>query len=179
MAKMVKCKTCGKEIAKSAKVCPNCGAKQHQGVNIACGIIGLIMAFAIIGIVLSSTGGDTNTTGTGGQTDAGQKAEVIKISAEDLYSAYVENAVNADNLYKNKTIEITGTVTNIGQDAITKNPCISLASGDALNIYPVQCFFSSSNDQIAALRDGDTVTIVGKCTGYSIAFVQLSGCKLQ
>lgn len=30
MAKLVKCKTCGEEIAKSAKICPKCGAKQKK-----------------------------------------------------------------------------------------------------------------------------------------------------
>lgn len=30
MDKMTKCKTCGADIAKSAKVCPACGAKQKN-----------------------------------------------------------------------------------------------------------------------------------------------------
>ncbi len=29
MGKLVKCKTCGAEIAKTAKRCPKCGAQQH------------------------------------------------------------------------------------------------------------------------------------------------------
>jgi predicted nucleic acid-binding Zn ribbon protein len=30
--KIVKCKTCGKEIASSAKTCPSCGAKQKKPI---------------------------------------------------------------------------------------------------------------------------------------------------
>jgi len=30
MSKLVKCKTCGAEIAKNAKVCPGCGAKNKK-----------------------------------------------------------------------------------------------------------------------------------------------------
>ena len=45
MAKLVKCKSCGAEIAKIAKVCPHCGAKQKKPV-----VLGVV--FVIIGIVL-------------------------------------------------------------------------------------------------------------------------------
>lgn len=50
-AKMVKCKTCGEEIAKSAKVCPKCGAnqKKHTLLGIVILVIGLILIIAAIG----------------------------------------------------------------------------------------------------------------------------------
>lgn len=54
--KMIKCKVCGAEIAKSAKTCPQCGAKQHQAVGVACAIIIVITIFACIGILAG--GGD-------------------------------------------------------------------------------------------------------------------------
>lgn len=54
MKKLVKCKTCGTEIAKTAKVCPKCGAKQHQGVYSLCVVIILITLFACIGILVNS-----------------------------------------------------------------------------------------------------------------------------
>lgn len=42
-SKLVKCKSCGAEIAKTAKTCPHCGAKQHRGVLKTCIIIILIV----------------------------------------------------------------------------------------------------------------------------------------
>ncbi len=48
MAKMIHCKSCGKEIAKSAKACPHCGAKAKPG----CFRIGLATFLIIIGIGL-------------------------------------------------------------------------------------------------------------------------------
>lgn len=103
----------------------------------------------------------------------------INISARNLYNAYTQNTVNADALYKNKRVAVTGTITNIGQDMVTKKPCISLDSGSDLNLYPVQCFFQESSSDLASLRDGDSVTIVGECTGFFVANVQLSDCTLQ
>ncbi|MCI8915432.1 MAG: DUF4352 domain-containing protein [Oscillospiraceae bacterium] len=51
MSKLSKCKTCGAEIAKSAKTCPRCGAKQkkHTVLGIFLLIIGLFLILAAIG----------------------------------------------------------------------------------------------------------------------------------
>ena len=45
--KMTTCKTCGKEMAKSAKICPSCGAKNKKlgGVLVAIGIVIVLIAF--------------------------------------------------------------------------------------------------------------------------------------
>ncbi|NOW20903.1 rubrerythrin [Clostridium saccharobutylicum] len=32
MSKMIKCKTCGADIASSAKTCPSCGAKNKKAI---------------------------------------------------------------------------------------------------------------------------------------------------
>ncbi len=54
MAKMVNCKACGKEIAKSAKVCPYCGAKRKKHV-----VLGIVLLFiGLILIVAAFSGGD-------------------------------------------------------------------------------------------------------------------------
>lgn len=34
---MVKCKTCGQEISKSAKICPHCGVKQKKHIVLGVG----------------------------------------------------------------------------------------------------------------------------------------------
>lgn len=51
MAKIVKCKTCGAEIANSAKVCPRCGAKQkkHVVLGVILVIFGILLISAAIG----------------------------------------------------------------------------------------------------------------------------------
>lgn len=56
MAKMVKCKTCGEEIAKSAKVCPKCGAKQKK--HTVLGIILVIFGVLLIAIAIGENGDD-------------------------------------------------------------------------------------------------------------------------
>lgn len=78
MAKMVTCKACGKEIAKSAKVCPHCGAKQKKHVVLG---VALVLIGIIIIIVAFSGGGeqphkvDDNNPPASGNDQEGQAPE--------------------------------------------------------------------------------------------------------
>ena len=49
--KLTNCKTCGAEVAKSAKSCPQCGAKLKKGHPILIGVLVLIVIVAIIGSI--------------------------------------------------------------------------------------------------------------------------------
>lgn len=177
MAKLVKCKTCGADIAKTAKTCPHCGAKQHTGVYVVCTIIIIITALACIGILFGDNSLEPSASRQPQKEN--EKVETIEISATDLWAAYDENEVNADNLYKNKTLSVTGTVFEIGKDVITDAPFILLKSGDPYGIYSIQCYVASSSEQekLANVRDGDVVTITGKCTGKTLNVI-LTSCLL-
>ena len=54
-SKMTKCKACGQEIAKTAKICPNCGAKNKKKHTV---LICIIAFFVLIGIIASSGSDD-------------------------------------------------------------------------------------------------------------------------
>ena len=75
--KLTVCNTCGAEIAKSAKTCPKCGAKQKKGHPIlkAIGIIflALIVLGAFGSVNTPKKVGDVSTTGTAQQTTATSK----------------------------------------------------------------------------------------------------------
>lgn len=57
MGKLVKCKTCGEEIAKNAKFCPKCGAKRkkHTVLGILLVIIGVFLFVGAFGAANSRT----------------------------------------------------------------------------------------------------------------------------
>ena len=46
MAKLKKCKTCGKEIANSAQTCPHCGAKLRTGL--VEGVVAVILIIIVL-----------------------------------------------------------------------------------------------------------------------------------
>lgn len=188
MAKLVRCKTCGAEIAKSAKTCPHCGARQHTAALSLCAVIIVLTIFACVGILSGPEDDSTKDTDSPSsvQIKENQIANKdpedempIELSAHDLWVAYDENEVNADNLYKKKAVCVTGTVFEIGKDLLTDTPFIALKAEDDLGIYSVQCFFqdSSEHGKVASVKDGDKVTITGKCTGKSIN-VMLRDCTI-
>lgn len=54
MSKLIFCKSCGKEIAKSAKACPHCGAKPKPGcLRIALAVFLIFIGIGLIGSALS------------------------------------------------------------------------------------------------------------------------------
>ena len=53
MAKMKNCKSCGKEIASNAKICPNCGVKNKKPFYKA---VWFWIIVVIIGVVIAGGG---------------------------------------------------------------------------------------------------------------------------
>lgn len=181
-SKLKKCKVCGAEIAKSANVCPHCGANlaiRKPGV-----IIGLVIWIIAMVCFMKACGvfdGDAKNNQSASAVTTESTPAAVGIAAPDLWQAYSDNEVNADNLYKNKLLAVTGTITDIGKDVVTGYPCVSLNSGSEYSLYPVQCFFTAndeSSEVLAALTNGQEITIYGTCDGTPITSVQLSDCYL-
>lgn len=68
MSKMIKCKTCGADIASSAKSCPGCGAKNKKPFYTRWWFI-LIVIFVIIGALGSGGSKKDNSTTTANKTN--------------------------------------------------------------------------------------------------------------
>jgi RNA polymerase subunit RPABC4/transcription elongation factor Spt4 len=174
--KMIVCKACGKEIAKSAKTCPHCGKKNKRPFwQIMLILIGIIIVIA----VASGLGGGSDKSAEAQKVEANeippkntestgsQKVEAIEISPDELYTIYEENEVKADNLYKGKTVRITGIINDIGTDVLDE-PYITFA-GDEYGFTGIQIYFNKAErGKIADVSKGRTVTIVGKCDGKLI-----------
>lgn len=109
MNKMKLCKTCKNEIAKSAKVCPHCGAKQSIGIfkklGIAFGI--LIVIVIIAGIV-----GGNNSDSSNSQSKETNSTFPDKwnTSENDLHKngnmTYAVNLIKKDSNVKSKATSI-------------------------------------------------------------------------
>lgn len=53
--KMVPCRSCGEQIAKSAKVCPHCGAKNKKNT-----VLWVIVVILVIGFIVGAFGGGSD-----------------------------------------------------------------------------------------------------------------------
>lgn len=81
MANMINCKSCGQEIASSAKTCPHCGAKNKKPIFKKWWFWAIIV-FAAIGIIAASTsgnegGGAGNNPGGNSGTGTGDRTGVF------------------------------------------------------------------------------------------------------
>lgn len=99
-------------------------------------------------------------------------AQIIKISAGDLISAYAEDEANADKLYKGKILEVIGTIEVLGYDS--NPPEIDISDGNPMASYLVMCLITpGSVDKAAALNPGSAVTVVGTCSGFDSDYMNI------
>lgn len=56
MNKLKKCKTCGEDVARSAKICPHCGAKLKMGHP----ILTIVVVFFVLIAIFGSTGNESD-----------------------------------------------------------------------------------------------------------------------
>jgi len=92
-----------------------------------------------------------------------EKAE-FTIDATSLVAEFSENLSNAETKYLNKTIQITGKITELANNELTINE-------------GVFCTFNAENFN-TTFKLNDTVTIKGRCIGFDdlLEIVKLDQC---
>lgn len=135
-------------------------------------VIVVIAIFMIIG----ASGSKNTGNNTAQQNQNSTPASTMKVAASELYADYKANQVAADTKYKGKTVEVTGTISNIGKD-ILDTPYVSLSGGEILSV--VQCMFDKSDQtQLGTLSKDTRITLTGKVRGQVITNVLLDNCVI-
>ena len=183
--KMTTCKTCGKEMAKSAKVCPSCGAKNKKPFFTRPWFIAIV-ALIIIGAIASGGKSESgNTTAVADKTNSNNSEvkdntaesttiaiEYVDYTVDDLMAQLEENALKASNDHKGENVRITGKLNNID----SSGKYISLVPNTDFAIIGVQCYIKNDETKakVAELSKDSLVTLTGKITdvgevlGYSL-----------
>ena len=178
MSKMINCKSCGAEIASSAKSCPKCGAKNKKPIWKRWWV--WILAVIILFAAISSVGGNSNTNNSSSSTDIDDPAiqepiNYIAVSVADMMDMLNTNALKAENTYNGQYLEITGRLNVIDSDG----SYISLYGGD-FDFIGVQCYVKN-DEQLNFVMDmvtGDTYTVrvkitdVGEVIGYQADIIE-------
>ncbi len=111
----------------------------------------------------NTTSGQNSATGTKTTAATPEAPAAIKVTASELMQAYVDNKVKADDTYKDKTVEVSGTISDIGKD-IMDVPYVALKTKEM--IYTVQVYFTDEeNKKLGDLKKGQAIKAQGKCTG--------------
>ena len=183
--KLITCKSCGAEIAASAKTCPKCGAKNKKPIYKKWWFYVLIV-FILIGVI-GGAGGNNATTAVKTESNVNtttqssqSKATPEPVTYEhhnvtELFDALKANAMKAQSTYKGQYVELEGFLGTIDSDG----KYIGLGAGERNYDYlfqEVQCYIKSDEQKknIMELNQGDPLVIrgkikdVGEIFGYSL-----------
>ena len=172
--KMVSCRTCGADIAKSAKVCPSCGAKNKKPIYKRWWV--WVLVFVIVAGMFGSSG-DTDQVEASAPTAPTQTepAPVAPVEPEPepevVYTEYTvkqlmddlkANALKAEQTYDGQYVELSGVLSVIDSDG----KYIGIAPPDAWGLENVLCYIQNEEQLNAVLemKKGDFVTLRGKIT---------------
>lgn len=175
-SKMMKCKSCGNDIAANAKSCPNCGAKNSKS-SLKKVLIGICIFAVLIIFIAAVSGGDDSSTPSSGNAGNNAVSEApIVVSADELIMAYVNNTVTADATYKGKTVTVSGTIYSIESNYISIE-----ADADDLWLNNVYAYYSSSEtSKLSNLAKGDRITVTGECKGEGVfSDIEIKYCTIN
>lgn len=179
--RMVKCKKCGKVYPINLSNCPDCFEKRRLPVGIVIGIVicSIVLGVCLVSLIGSITSDETPSETIDDYTNEESVIEYIEITASDIYAAYQENEIAADQKFKGKLVKITGIASTINSADVLTSANILLKTDNSL-LGCVQCNFNSENaPDLANIQKGQAVTIIGTCNGLSFYNVLISACVLQ
>ena len=152
-----------------------------SGLKAVVVIVLLVAAGAAIGTPPASPSVASTDATTPAQTAASSNIEApaappIAVSATQLSEDYDANEIAADAKYKNKAVDVTGTIDTIGKD-ILNNPYVALKTAE-YSAFSVQCMFPQSEEAtLANLSAGQQVTLEGTVSGKTLN-VLLDSCSI-
>lgn len=183
---MPKCKTCGEEIAKSAKICPKCGAKNKKPIYKKWWFY-VITTIAAIIIIASVSGGNKNNYHTdipntttpvavdnNSNVNPLENIEYISYDVTELFYILDDNAMRAQKL-EGSYVEITGYLNVIDSDG--KYIGVGAKDNDYDYIFQsIHCKFTDDvqREKVMEMSSGDQITLrgeitdVGEVMGYTL-----------
>lgn len=105
--------------------------------------------------------------------DVSETSAEIIIKASELMDEFSVNENNANKKYLEKIIAVSGKITSIAIE--NEKPIVTLQTNDDLG--SILCHFDKNGTSIQQLKEGQTITIKGICTGYLMDVV-LVKCAL-
>lgn len=92
--------------------------------------------------------------------------DYIQVDYKELYRDYKENAIAADEKYKDKLIQVTGKIDDIFRE-VMGHPYVTFEVDKYFG--HVQAVFDKDEEKnIAKLKKGQTITVRGRCKGKTI-----------
>ena len=145
------CKSCGKEIAKTAKTCPHCGAKNKKKHPVLLGIV----IFAALMIIFGSMGGDEEPVKMENTDTTAPKTTIVSKTEEKTKFYEGETAILKDvSVTFLGVTESTGSTFNYPTDG---------------NVF-VLCEFEIANNSDKEINVSSMLSFEAYCDDYTCTF---------
>lgn len=171
MNKMTKCKSCGADIASSAKHSPSCGAKNKKPIykRVWFWILVVVLLIAIADFVASKVNPSDSieietTTEEDSNAYVDRSEATVEIDCDKLAEAYNKNPDYYDKILNNQVAEWSGTITSI---ANSDNGEVLVYMRCGLNGYLIDNVVTATitNDKdkkaILSYKEGDKIKMKG------------------
>jgi len=144
MGKLIKCSTCGKDIAKSVKVCPHCGEKELDKASLIEQLTGVIILALLVAYLLPDKVQEkylfpfiekvkTSSLDVLYKYDE-QRAEELTVTLEDIENSEIDNISSSGAL--NKALEFGSDYTDVQRENI-KNDIKGKTVQWRLSVYEI------------------------------------------
>ena len=152
---MILCKTCGAKMAKKAKKCPSCGAKNKKPIykRFWFWVLAIIVLFFIVKAIKRS-GLDV-------------KKPSAKLTADEIIKEFYEGEEKGESKYKDTVVAITGKVGNIEED------CFYIDTFAELSTFFSVCVKPADKSVLTSLKKDSVITVSGICDGKSLGSIDI------
>ena len=134
-------------------------------------IISLFCLSVFLIFAIASSESDETTE----EAESKLSENVIEVSASTLLEEIDANEVKFMNNYKDKTLEVTGSINNFDTGFDDESVIITLSGGESWS--SVRCALAKDqNKKAEEYSKGDLITIKGLCTGESLGDPQMKSC---
>lgn len=164
-SKIIQCKTCGAEIAKNAKVCPSCGAKNKRGKKKWVFLI-IILLIVVVFFAAVMGGGDSTTYDSATVTNEQGVTLSMKEYQEKCETVAYKDIARNPAAFEGKMVKFKGQVVQAQESSYSKSVFRIDVTKDEYDFWTdtVYVTFKMEENGPKILED-DIVEFYGVCQG--------------
>ena len=157
---LIACKACGQQIAKAAKTCPHCGAKNKKGKPVLIGILVII----VLGIIIGSSGGNDEPAKVE-PTQPATQAQATDTQPQDTTPAATQEAPKEDAPFTvGETVQLNDVNATLVEVTTSKGSKYNKPTDG--NVF-VLCEFTIENNSDEELTVSSLMSFEAYCDDYA------------
>lgn len=127
-------------------------------------------------VFLACTGADGESDNADEPKNIGKPDVTVKAGA--ILKEFEANELAADEKYKGKVLKVSGKVAKVDTDFLDEDTYIlQVGTGSDFEVFTVNCN-GAPKDQLASLKPGDPVTVIGAFDDGGDLGIELDDCRV-